>query len=253
RERERERERKRKRERFPFHCQQLRRQCSRHPFSLLVGVALTDSEHDERPTKEDLGRRKHISDFRHLGQGVRVLICGSKASEGEDVLSGNLCVWPGSHIDLRRPPGIRICDRNADIPSLLALGAPLAGYEGLGQESYPQSDALSAAAARGPGYFGRPVPLKLRAGDCVILHPHTAHAAAPRYIPVGIRAMAYFRLHPRAASDASKDDEDKADEETCAQVFFDLPAVADALGGPDTLWSSVLRAFMSGGRASLEN
>lgn len=66
------------------------RQCSRHPFSLLVGVALTDSRHGEK-------------------------------------LCGNLCVWPGSHAHLRREPALKICDAGSDAAALCREGAALRG------------------------------------------------------------------------------------------------------------------------------
>eukprot|EP00931_Biecheleriopsis_adriatica_P054324 TRINITY_DN31955_c0_g1_i2.p1 TRINITY_DN31955_c0_g1~~TRINITY_DN31955_c0_g1_i2.p1 ORF type:complete len:499 (+),score=82.09 TRINITY_DN31955_c0_g1_i2:33-1529(+) len=133
------------------------RQCSRNPFSLLVGIALSDCN----------------------GEG--------------DELCGNLCVWPGSHKDLSELPALGICDPGVDISELLSLGAPLAGYEGLepGQK-----------ASRCPGEG--PVALRLCAGDCVILNPHTAHAAAPRYLSSGIRSMAYFRLRSSMGARTSK-------------------------------------------------
>ncbi|CAL1164480.1 unnamed protein product [Cladocopium goreaui] len=99
------------------------RQCSRHPFSLLVGVALTDTL--------------------------------------DDVLCGNLCVWPGSHVHLRREPALGICDPSADPAALAAQGAPLRNYEGLPCDAAP--------AAEPPG---RATALKLRAGDAVLLHRH---------------------------------------------------------------------------------
>ena len=159
------------------------RQCSRHPFSLLVGVALTDTM--------------------------------------DEVLSGNLCVWPGSHLHLRREPALRICDPDADPLSILEMGAPLSGYEGL---------HCQGGAAAAPG---NPVALKLSAGDCVLLHPHMAHAVAPRYVASGIRVMVYFRLQlfPTKPPTWHVD-------ETGKEVFFDLPGLHGIVG--DIPWSQFL-------------
>ncbi|CAE7460823.1 unnamed protein product [Symbiodinium sp. CCMP2456] len=170
------------------------RQCSRHPFSLLVGVALTDTRHAEK-------------------------------------LCGNLCVWPGSHAHLRREPALKICDAGSDAAALCREGAALRGYEGL-MPCPPDAEAP-----------GQALPLDLRAGDCVILHPHTAHAAAPRYTPSGIRIMVYFRL--RATPAMARPEPDDEASESCRQVFFDLPGVASALG--ENRWSEFLRAAASHG------
>eukprot|EP00435_Cladocopium_sp_Y103_P041063 s430_g11.t1 len=165
------------------------RQCSRHPFSLLVGVALTDTL--------------------------------------DDVLSGNLCVWPGSHVHLRREPALGcpagICDPSALPAALAAQGAPLRNYEGL-----PPCDARVAAP-------GRATALKLRAGDAV----------APRYVCSGVRVMVYFRLQlERPLVELQKEDE----SETCQEVFFDLPGLYQVLG-ERTLWSD----FLSQDAAMSEN
>eukprot|EP00439_Symbiodinium_sp_Y106_P032899 s273_g3.t3 len=143
------------------------------------------------------------------------------------------CVWPGSHAHLRREPALKICDAGSDAAALCREGAALRGYEGL-------MPCPPDVKAPGPG---QALPLDLRAGDCVILHPHTAHAAAPRYTPSGIRITVYFRLRAIPAM-ARPEPEDEASE-SCRQVFFDLPGVASALG--EKRWSQFLRAVESDG------
>ncbi|CAE7568416.1 strG [Symbiodinium natans] len=132
-------------------------------------------------------------------------------------------VWPGSHIQLRREPALKICDPGCDAAALCREGAALRGYEGL-VPCPPDAEAP-----------GQALPLSLRAGDCVILHPHTAHAAAPRYTPSGIRIMVYFRLRAKVVPQREPADESR---ETCREVFFDLPGVASALG--EESWSDFL-------------
>ncbi|CAE7822854.1 eglS [Symbiodinium microadriaticum] len=139
---------------------------------------------------------------------------------------GKASVWPGSHAHLRREPALKICDAGSDAAALCREGAALRGYEGL---------MPCPPDAKAPG---QALPLDLRAGDCVMLHPHTAHAAAPRYTPSGIRIMVYFRL--RATPAMARPEPDDEASESCRQVFFDLPGVASALG--ESRWSDFLRA-----------
>lgn len=180
------------------------RQRSYHPFTLLVGVALSD--------------------------------CGPFSSAGASPreLHGNLCVWPGSHEDLRRAPASRICDVGVDLEGLLSAGAPLKGFEGL--------SAASDQTVLPPGRSPCPVPLRLRKGDCVLLHPRTAHAAAPNYSADSIRVMAYFRVrHPSLFREAAARAQEGA---TCNDVFFDLPAVSEAVG-PTATWESAWQSLQA--------
>jgi len=133
-----------------------------HNFSLLVGVALTDTT---------------IKD--------------------PDSMPGNLCVWPKSHLDLSQGPATKLCasgDDDIDYENLVRSGAKLGKYEGLP----PELDSRT----KPPG-IGKPVPVQLRPGDAIVLHPDLAHAAAPNLNPNVIRAIAYFRL--RNASVYSKE------------------------------------------------
>ena len=59
-----------------------------------------------------------------------------------------------------------------------------------------------------PGGFG-PVIVALKAGDGVLLHCETAHAATPNFNPNKVRAMAYYRLRLLPCSSTTTDDDDK--------------------------------------------
>ena len=59
-----------------------------------------------------------------------------------------------------------------------------------------------------PGGFG-PVIVALKAGDGVLLHCETAHAATPNFNPNKVRAMAYYRLRLLPCSSTTTDVDDK--------------------------------------------
>merc|ERR1719468_307103 len=185
------------------------RQCYFHPFSLLVGVAISDCGPFQKCSTGDTG---------------------SVAKHVDDELHGNLCVWPGSHKDLTSMPARRICSAerasklNTEI--LGQHGESLGGYEGLPAELF--------YALPSPGLGPR--PLRLRRGDCVILHPELAHAGAPNYCPDLIRAMAYFRLRSRSHCSSSDAEAEMARDQdflvsdlakVSSSLFFDLPGVLD--------------------------
>ncbi|CAE7469476.1 strG, partial [Symbiodinium necroappetens] len=142
-------------------------------------------------------------------------------------------VWPGSHAHLRRELALKICDAGS-VTMLQRFAAKELPCEELGK-SHPFAAPWKAEGhvLQMPKHRG-----KHCAGDCVMLHPHTAHAAAPRYTPSGIRIMVYFRL--RATPAMARPEPDDEASESCRQVFFDLPGVASALD--ESRWSDFLRA-----------
>ena len=122
-----------------------------------------------------------------------------------------------------------------DYAALLKKGAPLRGYEGL-----PAQLVVDMAASpdhRPPGHKG-PLPLSLMPGDAVILHPDTAHAAAPNYVSGNVRAMVYYRLRNKGFYHSRNIERIKSGS-AVDDLFSDLPLVSEILG-PDLDWRSLL-------------
>mmetsp|Transcript_103 Transcript_103/g.178 ORF Transcript_103/g.178 Transcript_103/m.178 type:complete len:154 (-) Transcript_103:108-569(-) len=81
-----------------------------------------------------------------------------------------------------------------------------------------------------------------RVGDAVLLHPDTAHAAAPNLHPSNVRTMIYFRLrNARVYSREMCDRMRRA--ETVRQAWEDLPEIVKMLG-PEKIWSNVHRSLV---------
>ena len=57
----------------------------------------------------------------------------------------------------------------------------------------------------------------------VLLHPHMAHAVAPRYVPSGVRVMVYFRLQRPSPAVF-----ERSERETCQEV--PIPSLDDVDG-----------------------
>ena len=133
-----------------------------HPFSILLGVALSDSD---------------------------------------GPWQGNLTVWPGTHrlvhsclqgengaIDSRRMQDIldgkQVLARNAayDRTDVLKVDARTAHHDNEPVDLPP---------------LGPPVQLCLKRGDIIILHPDLAHTGGPNYGP-HIRTVLYFRIKSKA-------------------------------------------------------
>eukprot|EP00466_Bigelowiella_natans_P009161 jgi/Bigna1/133845/aug1.22_g8553 len=136
-------------------------------------------------------------------------------------------------------PATEICnngDSDIDYAALIRRGAKLGKYEGLSSKLRHEHPEISP-----PGSL-LPVPLKLRPGDAVLLHPDTAHAAAPNLHPSNVRTMIYFRLrNARVYSREMCDRMRRA--ETVKQAWEDLPEVVKILG-PEKKWSSAHRALV---------
>ena len=82
---------------------------------------------------------------------------------------------------------------------ILRDGAGGAGSGGSASSGRGSDSGSSGSAIEDSGDG---VALSLRAGDCVLLHPMTAHAAAPNHRGDYIRSMVYFRLRHRHQSTA---------------------------------------------------
>jgi hypothetical protein len=99
--------------------------------------------------------------------------------------------------------------------------AKLGKYEGLPRDLDNSEEELPAALPPGTG---RPVPLQLKPGDAVLLHPDTAHAAAPNLDANTVRTMVYFRLR-NARVYSSEMCRRMETAESVSDVFEDLPGV----------------------------
>eukprot|EP00471_Norrisiella_sphaerica_P008386 CAMPEP_0184497468 /NCGR_PEP_ID=MMETSP0113_2-20130426/36658_1 /TAXON_ID=91329 /ORGANISM="Norrisiella sphaerica, Strain BC52" /LENGTH=333 /DNA_ID=CAMNT_0026884589 /DNA_START=240 /DNA_END=1237 /DNA_ORIENTATION=- len=172
-----------------------------HNFSLLAGVALTDT---------------------------------TIPLSGE--LVGNLCIWPQSHVDLQRGPATEICkpgDAKVDYESIIERKAKLGRYEGLPADLERHTQV--------PG-IGKPIPLQLKPGDGVLLHPDLAHAAAPNLAADRIRVMAYYRL--RHVALYNKEMCEGMQRGTLVKhVWADLPGVSETLGREKN-WSELHRSLV---------
>ena len=71
-----------------------------------------------------------------------------------------------------------------------------------------------------PGGVG-PVVVAMKAGDGVLLHSETAHAATPNFNPSKVRAMAYFRLRllPSSSPDDKRNFRGEADRKELRDVY----------------------------------
>ena len=126
------------------------RQGKKHSFSLLVGVALSDMCHPD---------------------------------------TGNLCVWPRSHLHIhhwmRHPDGKMARPK---VSSPVGAARDSAEKEGDGTVDIGYSDCDGPLPDMGP-----PLQLLLRPGDVVFMHSETGHCGGPHLGP-GIRIMLYYRI-----------------------------------------------------------
>eukprot|EP01035_Chromulina_nebulosa_P029326 gene29326-38857_t len=151
------------------------RQGKAHPFSLLVGVCLSDV---------------HSPD------------------------SGNLLLWPGSHFVMHRCKvddhgalDLSLLHRMLSHPifaDCYTPTPPTAGAE-TPQENKDHDSRNEAKHDNEPNLpsLGKPVQLIASAGDCVFLHPDLAHAGGIN-LSADVREMIYFRLKMSGASSTAE-------------------------------------------------
>jgi len=126
-------------------------------------------------------------------------------------LSGNLTVFPGSHLVLQE------VIREAGGPEAL-FNLDLGGTTDLQAASVSRLRALAA-----PRMKNQAQQLCMQEGDIVLAHYQLAHNIAPNCSP-DIRYMVYFRLHHRAHMPQS------CRPETLTNVWLDYAGVQKVLG-----------------------
>mmetsp|Transcript_2849 Transcript_2849/g.3999 ORF Transcript_2849/g.3999 Transcript_2849/m.3999 type:complete len:455 (-) Transcript_2849:25-1389(-) len=174
------------------------RQGKSHPFSLLVGVCLSDVENEN---------------------------------------CGNLLLWPGSHLFLHQckvgPHGAL----NRGLLSDLLNREPFSDNRPTDPEVSSSSHQIPAEAEADGHHdnepdlppLGCPLQLIAKAGDVVLLHPDLAHAGGPNMSP-NIREMVYFRLKINCnSSTALFSSWDAVAFEHSLDMWVDLPGLKTAL------------------------
>eukprot|EP00051_Salpingoeca_urceolata_P005128 m.70558 g.70558 ORF g.70558 m.70558 type:complete len:482 (-) comp14075_c0_seq3:218-1663(-) len=116
------------------------------------------------------------------------MLVGILLSDAVDPLSGNLTVYPGSHLHIEKVL------RDAGGPE--AVFAPVTTPGGGGGSGDPQAESVRLLRERVAPMMGRPVQVSARAGDVVLAHYQLAHTIAPNVSP-NIRYCVYFRLTHR--------------------------------------------------------
>jgi hypothetical protein len=209
------------------------RQRQYHGFTLLMGVALSDCG------------VVHMVDNSGGGGGGGKTNGVSLTSE----LEGQLCVWPLSHWDLQgmgrmcepkpvdyaslvkagaplndyeyfdyldsadaisRERSMKYLDAAAADSILSEEGNTFTTSLSNSHDDCAAKNTTNATpiCSSSPGGFG-PVIVALKAGDGVLLHCETAHAATPNFNPSKVRAMAYYRLRLLPSCSTTTTDEYK--------------------------------------------
>ena len=199
------------------------RQGKAHPFSLLVGVCLSDV---------------HSPD------------------------SGNLLLWPGSHFVMHRCKvdehgalDINNLHKMLSHPIFSDCCSPTTMQHFPQNSSVECSESTTSVNREGqhdnePNLpsLGKPVQLIASAGDCVFLHPDLAHAGGVN-LSADIREMIYFRLKMKmsaasvaVAAESTMDDLETASSgwndvvrQHALDMWADLPGLAMALSEGDEL------------------
>ena len=111
------------------------------------------------------------------------MLVGVYLSDCKDNLSGNLCVYPGSHKLLQ--------------DAIVEAGGPEKLFHRditVENGGDPQTESLKHLKVKVASKLQQPIQLKVNAGDIVISHYQLAHCVAPNTSPQ-IRYAIYFRLH----------------------------------------------------------
>jgi ectoine hydroxylase-related dioxygenase (phytanoyl-CoA dioxygenase family) len=146
------------------------RQGKRHPFSILLGVALSAT-----------GTIVAAPDATATS-GAAATQTSRRIKLDANTLAGNLLVFPGSHHLLHE---------------LTCEGGVLRGYEGV------KCTGRNAQNPVGLPDLGPPTPVLMAAGDVVVAHSKLAHRGAAN-MSADIRYMVYFRLrHKRLGQPGS--------------------------------------------------
>ena len=155
------------------------------------------------------GRQWHVDGMRQGKRNPFTLLVGIALSECSSALSGNFTVFPGSHhiihsliLDKGRLRGVdefRLWSVATD-PS----NPWCAPDKGIAAKTLKEAATLRKSLGKDNGSaadgsppllpdLGTPKQLMLKPGDVVIAHPKLAHRGAPNFSP-NIRYMCYFRL-----------------------------------------------------------
>lgn len=165
-------------------------------FPQINGTKLTEQELNTVEWHTDGHRQGKYHPF-----GILMGICLSDCTE---TFSGNLLIWPGTHLLIHRTTDELSGRINYDLLAKVLENSSNKPIE-------MELDSLN---------IGNPIQIKLKAGDIVLMHPDTAHTGGPNYSST-IRSMIYFRVKSlnHAANDKMYRD----------NMWVDLPHVKEAI------------------------
>jgi hypothetical protein len=169
-----------------------------------------------------IGSAWHTDGFRQGKYHGFSLLVGICLSDCVDDFSGNLLLWPGSHVPIHKS----IIGQHGGLD--LDLLARLVNDEVSEEVNEKFSSAtetteavvteriLHENAPTNLPSLGEPLQMHFKAGDVVLVHPDTAHCGGPNFSAV-IRNMVYFRIKRIAIRES--------DETYRHDMWVDLPGV----------------------------
>eukprot|EP00940_MAST-03C_sp_MAST-3C-sp2_P001431 g1431.t1 len=152
------------------------------PRGCQLALRFPESEDDSVRAQPLSGRRWHTDALRQGKFHPFSLLVGVALSDCARSRCGNLCVFPGKHLEIGRRT---TTDRGR-----------LAGVDDEDERAYGAT--VSSLAPWGDDRIlpdlGPPKELMLRKGDVVLAHVDTPHRGGPNTASADIRYMAYFRI-----------------------------------------------------------
>ena len=173
----------------------------------------------------------HTDDLRRGQMHGFTLLIGICLSDVEDNDSGNLCVWPNSHILIHQSLVKDSRHGAIDNTKLQAMfHHQCSNFENI-TDGHPHTDIGSISEMESAHdnepllpSLGSPLQLHAKKGDMFLLHPNLAHAGGVNHSS-DIRRMVYFRVKKKFTDESW---ESVGNNHKC-DIFYDLPGVKSAL------------------------